>query len=347
MAESNPNPQGEEIDLGKLFQVIGKGFKNAFNAIGNLFKAILHYFILSLIFLRKNALIIGGATVIGAVIGYVVTTSKSTDIFSSEMIVDTNYKSGHRLYKQLNYLNTLVNEKDSVALGKIFNMPSTLASKVGPFAVEPYDKEKNLKIDYDSYMKYTDTIFTRGFTLLDYQERINDPDYRRQLITAYSLDKKAFKNLKTGVFSLVENDFFNKQLVSKKSELQRRKSIITKDLSIIDSLRQVYKKVAVLSAENSNAPNTSIDLSGKRDVSNKDIELFNQNEDLTASLNSINREMLRYGFIIDAVSDFDNGSKFEPLAAKKWFVYGVLGFLLSIMAILGLRLNTYLSNYEK
>ena len=38
-------PQDEEIDLGSLFKIIGKGFSNLFNAVGNFFKGILHYII--------------------------------------------------------------------------------------------------------------------------------------------------------------------------------------------------------------------------------------------------------------------------------------------------------------
>ena len=46
------NNNEEEVDLGSLFVIIGKGFKNFFNFIGSIFKGIFHRFILILIFLR-------------------------------------------------------------------------------------------------------------------------------------------------------------------------------------------------------------------------------------------------------------------------------------------------------
>ena len=41
----------EEIDLGKLFSLIGNAFSKLFNNIGLLLKVLFHYFILLLIFL--------------------------------------------------------------------------------------------------------------------------------------------------------------------------------------------------------------------------------------------------------------------------------------------------------
>jgi sorbitol-specific phosphotransferase system component IIC len=41
----------EEVDLGYLFVIIGKGFSNLFNFIGNFFKGLFHGIISILIFL--------------------------------------------------------------------------------------------------------------------------------------------------------------------------------------------------------------------------------------------------------------------------------------------------------
>ena len=39
------NNNEEEVDLGSLFVIIGKGFKNFFNFIGSIFKGIFHFLI--------------------------------------------------------------------------------------------------------------------------------------------------------------------------------------------------------------------------------------------------------------------------------------------------------------
>ena len=43
----------EEIELGSLFIIIGKGFSNLFNFIASLFKGLYHLFILFLLFIKS------------------------------------------------------------------------------------------------------------------------------------------------------------------------------------------------------------------------------------------------------------------------------------------------------
>jgi hypothetical protein len=44
----------DEVDLGALFLIIGKGFTKFFNFIGSIFKGIFHGFISILIFFKSN-----------------------------------------------------------------------------------------------------------------------------------------------------------------------------------------------------------------------------------------------------------------------------------------------------
>ncbi|NJN49958.1 MAG: hypothetical protein HC798_00960 [Polaribacter sp.] len=48
------NKTEEEVDLGSLFKIIGKGFSNLFNFIGSIFKGIFHFIIQMLIFVKRN-----------------------------------------------------------------------------------------------------------------------------------------------------------------------------------------------------------------------------------------------------------------------------------------------------
>ena len=51
---TNQKNNEEEIDLGSLFKIIGKGFQNLFNFIGSIFAGIFDFFISILIFLKSN-----------------------------------------------------------------------------------------------------------------------------------------------------------------------------------------------------------------------------------------------------------------------------------------------------
>ena len=52
------NNNEEEVDLGSLFVIIGKGFKNFFNFIGSIFKGIFHFLISVLLFGSSKFLLI-------------------------------------------------------------------------------------------------------------------------------------------------------------------------------------------------------------------------------------------------------------------------------------------------
>ncbi len=55
-------PKEEEIELGSLFIIIGKGFSNLFRFIGKIFKGFFHFFILLLLFLKDNLIKLAIAT---------------------------------------------------------------------------------------------------------------------------------------------------------------------------------------------------------------------------------------------------------------------------------------------
>ena len=53
MSTNQPQKSNEEeVDLGSLFVIIGRGFSKFFNFIGSIFKGIFHTVILFLIFIK-------------------------------------------------------------------------------------------------------------------------------------------------------------------------------------------------------------------------------------------------------------------------------------------------------
>ncbi|SNY95019.1 hypothetical protein [Flagellimonas pacifica] len=103
MAEQPVNQNtSDEIDLGQLFQMIGRGF----NKIGIVFLRIFLY-------LKKNALILGGLIIVGFGIGYglnKITTKKK----KIEVIVKPNFESKDYLYGAVQELEGKLKGKDTV-----------------------------------------------------------------------------------------------------------------------------------------------------------------------------------------------------------------------------------------
>ena len=117
----------EEVDLGSLFVIIGRGFSNLFNFIKGIFTGIFLSAIKVLIFLKKNFRPIGIAVIIGGVIGGVKEFHKE-DLFYSQLVLEPNFKSTRQLYNNVNYYNDLVKQKDTAILQKIFNLEMSVAA---------------------------------------------------------------------------------------------------------------------------------------------------------------------------------------------------------------------------
>lgn len=342
----NMQTPSEEVDLGKLFTIIGNGFKNIFTGILNIFKTIFHYLILGLIFFKKNAIILGVATLLGGVLGYVMDMNKEK-IYSSQMILETNFDSGHQLYTQNSYLNTLIAKKDLKILSKIFDMSNDEAKTLRGFVVQPYEQDKNILKEYDLYIQNTDTIYTKGFTIEDFTKRKKEPDFRLQLVTALATSQDAFSELSSGIVSLIENKYYKLLLQAKKEDLDSRKLELEKNLKVIDSIRKRYDRVALLSAEKSGTNGTNISLAEQENTRNKDIDLFLEAKNTLVMLSQVKNERMTKSFITSIVSDFSLGESNNSIINKKWFRYALFGFVLSILIILAVKINTYLNNYQK
>lgn len=340
------NTPNEEVDLGQLFKVIGNGFRNLFKSIGNLFKSIFHYFIVLLIFLKNNLLYLGIATLIGGLAGYVLDVNKKP-YFKSEMVLKTNYGSANRLNDQKVFISNLLKEEDSITLAKYFDIKPTQAASLLGFEFEPYQKDKNLLVDFDYYMERRDTNYVKDFTFKDFVKRTSDNDLRFQKITFYATDNSVFPLLSQGLKNGVENEFYKniKDISVEKLKLKRHRLEI--DLNEIDSLRNNYKKVALLEAKNSNFGGTNVNLSTKSLYrNNNDITLFTYSKRVLLELEKLKQEEDRSGEIVTIVSHFENGKEVNLIKYKKWFRFAILGFLLMTLFILGKQFNTYLNNYK-
>ena len=343
--KENINNTSEEVDLGKLFTLIGDGFRNMFNGILNLLKNIFHYLILGLIFLKKNVIVIGLTTILGGAFGYFLSI-QNDEVYQSNMILKTNFGSGHQLYKQIDYLNTLIDNEKYEKLASIFNINKKESETLIGFDVEPFDKQKNLLKEYDVFINYGDTILTNKITLEKFVKRYREPDYRLQNVFVEGANKDVFEKLNTNFLKLIENDYYKRVLEIKTRELNTRRKVLEHNLVEIDSLRRIYKKVALLNAQKVTSSGTNINLE-KQSVINKDVTLFRESNGILNRLKIVDKNITESAFISKKMTEFTLGESSKQFKDIPWLKFAILGFLLSIVAILSLDLNKYLNNYQK
>lgn len=343
---NSKNSQEEEIDLGSLFKVIARGLSNFLAAVKRVFLAVFHYFILLLLFVKSNIKKLGLAIVIGALIGFVYEYI-SPRSYSSELIVEPNFGSGAQLYKQIGYLNRLVNKKETLSLTRILQINSEQASQLSSFKITPFQPKRNLYRAYDKYLENRDTIFSKDIKVEDFKERMDECDYTYHEIVVKSESKSDFKLLTSGIIGLIKNDYFNNRKELKKKEINQEIHVLMKNLSQIDSLRALYREVAIKEAESDSSKST-IEFTQKLSEKNKnDIELFDTSNNILKQIRKLNIELIENENIVNIISNFgDLGVIDTKIVTKKYFQFAVVSGGLMLLIILLFQLNKYLTNYK-
>ena len=102
----NPTPKNtsssDEIDLGQLFQMIGNGFNRIFNALLRTF-----------LYLKKNAIVLGGLIILAVAIGFGLNQIADKKM-KTEVIVKPNLDSRKYLYEVVDEIQSNIKARDTL-----------------------------------------------------------------------------------------------------------------------------------------------------------------------------------------------------------------------------------------
>ena len=343
---TNHNNTEEEVDLGSLFKIIGRGFQNLFNFIGSIFKGIFHAFILVLIFLKENIVKIGIAAIIGFVIGVFIQV-QSADKYESEMLVKPNFKSANQLYNNINYYNDLVKQKDTLSIQNTFKLSKQEAASLKKFTIEPIVNENDIINSYNDFILDVDTTTVKSYTFDEFKASFADLDYKIHKIKVVAEKNDVFTKLDDVIIgSVINNKYFKRVKELTNENLNRTDSIYRQNLAQIDSLRKVYMQVMIEEAKKQTT-GTSIDLGGEKRTT-KELELFESNRKINSDLKNIAVDKSEKYEVINVISNFQPiGSEIKGVTKNKAFQLAILGALAMIFILLLLKVNSYLNNYKK
>ncbi len=199
MAENNtPNKTNasDEIDLGQLFQMIGKGFSRIFRSLLRLF-----------LYLKKNALILFGLVVLGAAIGFGLNQIVSIKL-KTEVIVKPNMDSKNYLYDVINEIEANIKAKDTAFFTYIgINLSDFDGLEV---MIVPVNDNRESS---ESEMKYLELLqsFENTEAIADIvrAELLNKSSLNHR-ITFYYKDAKAGQQFAKGVMEYINtNEYFD------------------------------------------------------------------------------------------------------------------------------------------
>ena len=343
---TNQKNNEEEVDLGSLFVIIGKGFSNLFNFIVNFFKGVFHLIISVLIFLKENVLKIAIGGIVGLIAG-VFLQVKSSSKYGSDLLVEPNFKSTRQLYNNVNYYNDLVKQGNIATLENIFSLDSASAASLQKFEIEPLIMDTDIINLYDNLISSVDTLTIKSYDYLDFKGAFTAFDYKVHKITVVAGKNNVFDKL-SGVIisSVVSNQYFNRIKVLTNEDLNRTDSLYRQNLLQIDSLRMVYMEVMLEEAKKQTL-GTNIDLGGDKRTT-KELELFETNRRINADIRNISLQKSKKYEVINVISNFQPiGYEIKGITKNYAFLLGVLGVGLMLVFLLFIKLNNYLENYKK
>ena len=344
--ESSKSNNEEEVDLGSLFVIIGKGFSKFFNFIGDIFKGIFHFLISILIFLKENSLKIGIAAIIGLVMGFFLEI-KSSDSFSSVLLVQPNYKSVSQLYNNINYYNDLVVQKDTLGIQNVFNLDKETAASLKNFSIAPITNESDIINAYNDFVLEVDTATVSSYSFKEFKNSFIDLDYQIHKINVIAKKNDIFIKLEEVILSsVIKNKYFDRVKELSNENLNRTDSLLRENLGQIDSLRKMYMQVMVAESKKQ-FTGTNIDLGGQK-TTTKELELFETNRELNSDLIDVISSKADMYEVINVISNFQPiGTELKGATNNYAFLLTILCAGLMILYILLRQLNNYLNNYKK
>ncbi|WP_299098159.1 hypothetical protein [uncultured Winogradskyella sp.] len=350
MSEKLPQqPQSEEVDLGQLFNAIGKLFEKLFAFIGRIFKGIFSAIIYAIKPLVVHFKIVAAALVITAILGYVLQKS-GEPIYYSEMIVKPNFDSKYQLATNINYFNELITSKNHTELSQIFEIEQNDASQLVSFELKAGPETQNdLFIEYDEYVMSIDTSLVDELNYKDYLEKRDLMSGRVFTITA--------KSNKIDVFSLL-NEGFKNTFINNYSEHQKKvrdtlayieRKSLNMQLDRLDSIQKTYLEAIKNDSKN---PKFSLEVGSALPVqeektATKEYDLFLKEQEIRRNLNKLNLMVAEENTYYDVLSSFDKiGKKDKSIGQRYVLLFPVLTLVLMLLVFLGLKAFNYIKNYE-
>lgn len=347
MAEQSSNQNNsEEIDLGQLFQVIGRGFQKFFNFIGSIFKGLFHLLILFLVFIQKHFILLTVAVVVGGVGGYFL-DNYLPEKYVSKMVVEPNFNSVQQLYNNIDFYNDLAKAGDSITLASSLDITTNEAASIKKIFVDSYsDENQKIKL-FDNFISELDTTTIKTIDFENYLKNFNSLDARFHQISIISTDNKVAKKTQSAIISSISvNDYFKLQKRINDENLMLQDSIYMQQLTEIDSLQSLYKRVLEKEAEKP-MQGTNINLAENGESQNKELALVKEREVIKEKLVELNENRANKSEILNIISDFPaRGVEMKGFWNRYLFVFPLVLLLIVTGVLVVVQINKYLRNYK-
>lgn len=350
MSEQLPQqPKDEEIDLGQLFNAIGKLFERLFNFIGSIFKGIFSAIIYSIKPLVKHFKLVLIALVIVSVLGYVYEKVKEP-VYLSKMLVKSHFGSKYQLANNIDYFNSLIGSENLLELSNIFEIDTTKAKQLVSFELEAGPETQNdLFIEYDEYVQLIDTSLVDELSYIEFVKNRDLLSGSLFAIKAKSYKNDVFQDLQEGFRKTLENDFAKHQKKVRDTMASIERERLLKQLGRLDSIQKTYLEVIRNESEKSNV---SLDFGNalplqEEKTTTKEYELFQKEQEIGRVLTALEQAVAEENTYYDVLSGFDKIGTRDKSLGQRYFILFPLSLLgMFYVFFLAVKAFNFIKNYE-
>jgi hypothetical protein len=343
------NSDNEEIDLGQLFNAIGRLFEKLFLFIKGLFTGLFSIIIYALKPVINNFKLISIVLFLAAIIGF--TAEKLLPpVYESDMLVQPYFGSKYQLANNVEYFNSLIGEQNAKELSRIFEIDTTDAKALVGFTMEiGPETDNDLLVQYNDYIKSIDSTLAAEVTYEQFIENRDILNAEIFSITATAKKNDIFINLEKGFTKTFENDYSRKLREKRDDTIKLRRASLERQLKQIESLQQVYVQVIQKEAEN---PEVQIGTDGmfplqqtKRKTN--EYELLERELNIRAAINALDEQLVKEDSYYEILAGFEEvGKKSKTFDKRYSLLFPLIVFSLITIVYFSKKAFYFIKNYD-
>ena len=346
MSTSKPKNtnESEEIDLGVLFNAIGKGISKLFSTIGNSILFVLNTILQLAVFVRKRITYFALASILGLGMG-VLLERTILPKYIATATVEPHFDSARQLYGNVNYLNDLATQKDSVQLASFFGISLSEAASLTKLEITPFVTKTSLLQEYNDYTTGLDSLVATEMSYKQYVKQISDFERKTHMLKVESTQQDVFSKLLSPLIkSVSEPTYFKEQQATQLANLELMDSITQASIVQADSLLSLFEEVRIIEANKEFSNGTNLYMSESTE-DNAEIALLNRKITLSEQIEQIRLDKLKAKNVVDVVAAFPDVGYLDESFWKNKKTQGIAaGLMLLSLFYLTIHLDAFLKS---
>lgn len=339
MSDQPNNQEEKEVDLVPVFTWIGNGFKNLFKAIGDVFKGIGNFLVLTLLFMKKHLVLLAVLFLIGAGLGYYLDLQNKKS-FNAILRVQPNFNSAAQLISNINLYQSLIEQEDFASLANKLEINEEQAQTLGSFEIEASYTDNELLAEYDALARKSDTMALMNFTFEGFKAAKRDIDYEFYKVIIAGTDREVVNKVSEPAVTVQDNSGIKALRQSAKENNAFDLKVLEYQLQETDSLIASYQKAIAGNSTSGASSGTNLYL-GDQKPSDALKDLFGQKSTLLYKISEAREDKYKFAKTVNVLSQYVTKGSVEKkhYKIKLAFIFLGCGMLLALIPLLWSYLN--------